>query len=223
MTIAIGLKCDGGIVLCADRHMTFQGLGYKYPEVKLDAMAGGEWVVGYGYAGMPELWKDAVKQINAQLAQYIGKIIGGDAVAEIASSVFDGMGDLTSQLYMLIAVWSEPEGGKLYKFMGSDVLPAQDFECLGVGDTSLVRFLKHRCLPNHPPLDLGIGAGIYFIKKAKDFIRDCGGETDVLVIRGPNPYWVKAEDISKIERDIDAKEAIMLAGFARDTLVRVDW
>src|SRR2546428_12315379 len=108
MTMALGLPCSEGLLICADEEVSARG-GDKYYEERISCvdLFGSALVSSYG--GSSDLWKEAIEKISRKLLELQGPDEDGDvcvtpqAIYETADEVFTGMGR-PSNLQMLIGV-----------------------------------------------------------------------------------------------------------------------
>lgn len=65
----------------------------------------------------------------------------------------------------------------------NDLVRESHMECLGVGDTSLVKYLSELMLPLVLSTAHAVTAGSYIVKQVKDFVDGCGGGTHIVTLR----------------------------------------
>ena len=213
MTIAIGMRCIDGIVLAADQEITGPS-GVKYPEEKIRIIEGKGFVLALTYADSTGLMKEVQKKI----LDFIGKTpdieITPEAVYNNAESILIGMGrqqnDLNLQL--LIAISTLYEGPEMFIFNGSGFHRADGFNCLGVGDSSLIRYLSK---PLYNPLlatENAKNLGIYLVAKGIDCIAGCGEPINVAIIkRGGIFTWLVSAEIEDRKAAMEAVESQYLS------------
>ncbi|MGD0324615.1 MAG: hypothetical protein ABSD45_12850 [Terriglobia bacterium] len=156
------------------------------------------------YAGLPQLAKEAKDKIARALEDInIGLTKGrvdADTVYKIADEVLTGMGrhyaDLNLQ--MLIAVSSLSDiftPLQMFVFDSKGLYPADTLQLLGLGDSSLLRYLYDTAYP--PKMDTRLGArlAIYMVENAKKYIDHCGGKTDLIIIK-EGRKWYSADDFA---------------------------
>lgn len=78
------------------------------------------------------------------------------------------------------------EGFKLFRSRKNLLIPAE-FECLGVGDSSLVRYLVESFVTSRMGVHHYLPLLIYVMHQAKKYIEGCGGPTDVMYVRKLEP------------------------------------
>jgi 20S proteasome alpha/beta subunit len=226
MTIGIGIMCEGGIVLCADRQITL-AYSYKYPETKISEWSGNGWIVAMTYAGVPARFFELSKHIESHLYAVSDDEITSDYVRNGVVDALKKMGDLASDnpsLALIIAVSTIMEQPQMFCFQKSQVDLSDGFACIGIGDSALIRHLSTRFLHQHRKLNFGVGLALYMVKKAEDHIDGCGGPSDLLILRtGGNYKWIQDTQITKMEAEIAEGELRMCKEFGLNVLTRVDW
>src|ERR1700691_4105589 len=108
MAIALGLPCEGALVICADEQVSVPG-GDRYQEERIASVELFGSAVVSSYGGHPGVWKEAWEKIGQKVAQIQGPDEDGDvsvtphSIYESADEVFTAMGRPAS-LQMLIAI-----------------------------------------------------------------------------------------------------------------------
>src|SRR4029077_16311116 len=108
MSIALGLPCRDGLLICADEEVQAPG-GNKSYEERISCVDLYGSVLVSSYAGAPELWKEATDKIAHQLIGLPGPegaravCVTPPAIYESADEVFPTMGR-PPNLQMLMAV-----------------------------------------------------------------------------------------------------------------------
>lgn len=181
MTIVVGFRCSDGIVLGADRQITATG-AFKYHEPKYRIENFDTFTAVFAYAGLPGMAQEIHDKISAGLVGIGPDRAGVESVRQVTENVLSEMGRLYTdlQVQMLIGVTSWQGGTDLLKFDGKAVHVARDFEYLGFGDSSLIRFLADSLYTKHLTVSTGMDLAIYLVKKAEDYIDGCGGPIDVI-------------------------------------------
>jgi hypothetical protein len=98
----------------------------------------------------------------------------------------------------------------MIKTSNEAVCIARDFECIGAGDSSLLRFLEPLvCCPT----GMGYAAAqarllsVYLIYQAKRYVDGCGGTTDIRVLWPHGHYDLENGAGRDIEKEIDEIES----------------
>jgi 20S proteasome alpha/beta subunit len=186
VTIALGFKCLDGIVLGADQQITKEG-GLKYTEGKLRWFTpDGEpygWAVGLAYAGNPDQMKlfveNAAREIKTLKPQPTVAAIR-KAVEDVLRSMAEDNDEMNLELLLGISIQNEPD--TLLVTKNKLVREAKEPQCLGVGDSSLLRYLAEMMCSLDMSTQYALQIAIYMIQHAKKFVDNCGGGTDLYVV-----------------------------------------
>jgi hypothetical protein len=207
MTMVAGFRCTDGIVICADQQMTSPG-GFKYHECKISIEEGGSaWRLVFAYAGVPGLAKEAREKIMRTVGPLDPNDVTREAVQNVADGVLNDMGrqygSLEGQLQLLIGVSVFLQEPDLLKFDGRALHVADNFNYLGIGESSLIRFLSDKLYSKRLDSKTGADLGCYLIKKAEDYIDGCGGKIDVVILEpslGEYDWLTEAQVQDAIEK-----------------------
>jgi 20S proteasome alpha/beta subunit len=198
MTVVVGIPCSDGIVLAADQEISSPGW-HKYHESKLFVVDGWDSRIVLGYSGLPSLAKEAREKIilglgaiekeesvittNSRIRECVEKIL-----TEMAQQHFN---QLDLSLLIASSCSNYPE---LWKFNNAGFHGVYgEFEVLGAGDSSLVRYLQ-QAHSIHDSVETGESLAIFFVEKAKQNIEGCGGKTDVISIKNDGSLREIPED-----------------------------
>jgi hypothetical protein len=191
VTVGVGFLCDNGVVLCADTQITWPQ-NHKYYESKIYPHRTAHWTMVNTFSGDPSL----AKSFNAKFDDAMSLINKPVTLALIADviettlSFFDSVltGD-PGQLSMLCAVVVPDKEIALLKTTGTVVNRVVNYDYVGVGDSSVLRYLAQMVAHVHL---VGLHSvfqatllGTYLVLKAKTFVDGCGGDTDIFIVR-PN-------------------------------------
>lgn len=212
MTIALGLPCTDGLVICTDGQLTVSG-GHKFQEEKIECEEFYGATLVFSYAGLPGLWKEARNKIVHSLQKLEAPFEEGPAITpenvyNAADEVFTGMGRLYTELnlQMLIAVGGVLHAPELFVFDRNAFYRATDFTCLGVGESSLVRYLADSLYRRSISKEEGKNIGIYLVSKAIQYIDGIGPPIDAIVVSGHLPEWLSEQEIKERESAMLSKE-----------------
>jgi len=214
MTIALGLPCREGLLICADQEVSAPG-GDKFYEERISCidLFGSSLVSSYG--GSPDLWKEAIDKISRRLLELQGPEEEGDvcvtpqAIYETADEVFAGMGR-PANLQMLIGVGGVFNTPELFVFDGGAMHRAVGITCVGAGELSLVRYLAENLYSPIMTLESAKNLGIYLIAKAAQYVSGVGAPMDAVVIAGHQPEWLGDTEIKEREAAMLAREKALL-------------
>jgi 20S proteasome alpha/beta subunit len=210
MTIIAGFRCTDGVVLCADRLITRGDSTYYEEKIHLESSH--DYALLVAGADDPELAKEIFQLLDKRIAGEPSPT--PDSVRASADAILTDMGRLdptvTSPLpiELLIATSFPGSNAELFAFCGKGLFAVDDYKFGGVGDSSLVRFLCEGLYDERMTTDSAATLGIYLVKKAKDYVRGCGGPTDLFIIR-QNGEWQKVEiaTIDMVEKELERSEA----------------
>ena len=214
MTIALGLPCSEGLLICADEEVSARG-GDKYYEERIACvdLFGSALVSSYG--GSSDLWKEAVEKISRRLLELQGPEEEGDvcvtpqAIYDTADEVFAGMGR-PSNLQMLMGVGGVFNTPELFVFDQGAMHRAGAITCVGAGESSLVRYLAENLYSPSMTLEAAKNLGIYLISKAAQYVNGVGAPMDAVVIAGHQPEWLGDTEIKEREAAMLAREKSLL-------------
>ncbi len=183
MTIVLGFRCADGVVMCADQQITAPG-AFKYHQTKITVEDFEGFSAVFAYAGQPGLALEVHDKIAKVLRDLGEQKSVSDAVRQSVDSVLSDMGRLYTQLelQMLIGTTAVHQKAALVGFDGKSVHAALPFNYLGIGESSLIRFLAQKLYTTKIDVRAGVDLGAYLVKKAEDYIDGCGGPIDVVTL-----------------------------------------
>ena len=195
MTIAAGFRCKDGIVLCADTQIS---RGHtKYYEEKIYVNDGQDFAVAFAVAGDISLVKEIREKVSAKLSHpdlspdYVGQILDEALEARLYT-------DLGIEL--LVAHSIKGHKPELLKFAGKGLHTAEGCEILGVGDSSLIRFISSNVYSPEITIHEATVLAIYIVRKAKDTLEYCGGDTNVCTVQDAGEWnWLIGPEIWEVE------------------------
>lgn len=214
MTMALGLPCREGLLICADEEVSARG-GDKYYEERISCvdLFGSAFVSSYG--GSSDLWREAMEKIARKLSELQGPDEDGDvcvtphAIYETSDEVFAGMGR-PPNLQMLIGVGGVFNSPELFVFDQGAMHRATGMTCVGVGESSLIRYLAENLYSTSMTLEAAKNLGIYLISKAAQYVNGVGAPIDAIVIAGHQPEWLGDTEIKERESAMLAREKSLL-------------
>lgn len=211
MTIAIGFRCSDGVVLAADTQLTYRD-SHKLYDSKMHPHQTEEHNVTFTFAGDYTLWRsfnEKFEQTLPMLPRPLTITRIKDAI-ETVLSFFNTLDTNPNELNLLCGI-ALPDGNfTLCKTQGQTIHEVSGYEYVGVGDSSLLRFLGPLLTQPPPVAPMGqfgfivrqaVMIATYLVLKAKTNIDGCGGDTDVWVVRSDgNLRVVGASEIYGIEQ-----------------------
>ncbi len=205
MTIGIGFLCHDGIVLCADNQITWPQ-SHKYCECKIYPHFTDEWWMVNTFSGDPDL----VKSFNGKFEDAMTRISAPYTAAKIQDvietvlSFLDGLDSNPTDLWMLCAIVVHDKEMRLVRTTGKVVSEVSRYSYIGVGDSSLLRYLDQLFLGGHKPyaVDQAYLLSSYLVLKAKTHIEGCGGETDTFILRPDGTPESRSDDWYRTEQQL---------------------
>lgn len=195
MTIALGLWCDDGIVLCTDSQITVDG-GLKFNAKKIHTLHGDSWVAVLAFAGSADLMKLVDEMLYPKLLYSAKDHIGikwADHVRENLTRVMKTVctANRGRHIEVLCATSDSERGQGLWRARDTLVTDCETAECLGVGDSSVLRFLSDLFVRPGMRLLEALVLGCYMISKANTYIDRCGGPIQCTFITS----WGKYQEV----------------------------
>ena len=224
MTIALGFNCIGGVVLCADQQIGASGW-HKFNESKMYVINNPTeplYTIVLTYAGDPSV----MKTFHQKFAGVVSANKAFSSVRNLQTllegCLLDMNQDAVNSTDLLCGVSVQGGTYGLLRTKGYSVYEIGDYDQIGVGDSSLVRFLSQMLVSHPMKVYPAVYIGNYIVKKAKEFVDGCGGETDILILRGDGkcmPPWFKETEKSEqageaIEHDV--KRLLWMVANAED-------
>lgn len=209
MTIAIGMRFDGGLLLGTDTEMT-QG-NIKTSESKIVehsfgntdakcifAVAG---LVSYATMAIDKIVQDITVSGNFSFAE-MERIIKADLFHMFRNQMWPHphyeKGDHTFNL--LVAIWSKQDGLHLLACEEDAVNEVSQFECFGIG-LSLAKYLLkpiYECAKSYSDYSL---VARYVIEEVKNTVPYCGKNTEVRIVlndgSSPTPMQPFAQSVQE--------------------------
>jgi 20S proteasome alpha/beta subunit len=201
MTIGIGFNCDNGIVLGADSQMTRQNIN-KFHGQKLFCDFRDGRILALASADdlslAIEVWEKLLKH----------DLASGDAVQTALEEILDNMGRMYSELpiQLLVGIATKDEA-QLFTFIGKGIHTQPTFAVIGVGDSSLIRYLADKVPVGFwSPNECAVAAA-YILKQAEEYIDMCDGPMDlVILLKGPRLINFGSAKIDEIGADLAQQE-----------------
>jgi hypothetical protein len=213
VTIALGFKCNDGVVLCSDSQITKEG-DLKFNESKLRLVAyqgdSGNWAIGVTYAGSPEFMKLFMEKFTPSVWAIHPKP-NPSAIRSAIETILDGIyrqHRSLMNLELLCAISIPPHLDELIVSRNKLVRDAQ-VECLGVGDTSVVRYLSNLFISYNLYWKQALQIAVYIVQQAKKYTDRCGGPTEAFVIRNGGIYPHGDLVTQRLEKYFDLAEVEM--------------
>lgn len=209
MTAVVGVRCDDGIVICADRQVSVPG-AFKYFEKKIDVIErpNDEHII-IGYSGLPTLAKEAREKLSTRLDENEFQKTLAEVVHELVDNVLTEMGRhyVALELELLIGTAVLLDSPTFLKFDGKGLHKADNFSFLGVGDSSLLRYLASVLYSPNLTLSEIQNLAIYLVAQAESYIDHCGGPIDLYYMGLGGGYEILPHpEIQEILKKMEAQE-----------------
>lgn len=175
ITIALGLNCLDGFVLCADSLET-DGVTKRYIDKLWTYEVHEEWgiaIAGAGEADLADSFNDGLKDIlgNSDFDQASLLLKLRTAIRRVRASYEE------AEFGFLAIIYGLPVGySKLFRVMdGSSHLgPVRKYQSLGIGG-GLATFLASQLYRDSISVQEGVRLGTFIIDRVKDHTERCGG------------------------------------------------
>lgn len=199
MTFIVGMKCSGGVVLCADQ-LESDGVTKRYRQ-KITSVSEPEWGLcwaGSGTAYIVDRFSDKLKQM-LKGKEYNRGAIENDI--EVCLELVRQSYSREHQITLVLALFNSPHKKEnddsppsseyhLYK-ASSDVgcvAPEKEYCCAGM-DVTLASFVLANTHHWMMPVEHGIRLGLFVTALMKEYADGVGGSTDVFFYRADDPTW----------------------------------
>jgi hypothetical protein len=227
MSIAVGIQCREGIVLCADELFTTPGGGKSYgcklwiqPEMEEPELG---WKVFFAYSGFKQ-FMDAFK---GHFREALNSVIDAEVARGKSSTVTDKT--ISDAVYSTLS-WLEAEqrhetltgaellyvtaiGGqlRLHRTHGTLISDVQEYSAI-LGDSPLTKYLVPLLAGTIGGWNIShaIFSAAYLVRCACGYVDGCGGEMDLWIIR-PSGLWqgLSAHSLPKIDEHFYQLEGLI--------------
>jgi 20S proteasome alpha/beta subunit len=213
MTIAVGFLCGNGdhLILASDRQITARG-AYKVKKKKYSTSTQGFVDIACFYSGEPGTFAAFTQKLEDSLNAHANLTpeIAQDEIENILHSMKLTDPYMDSCFWLLAGIIELFEKPKLIVFDGKVVFKATDaVHVMGIGDTSLINYLKEKLhRPDMTP-NQGIALGAYLVKKATEYVDGCGEPIDVMHGNGMGFQLIDKNEVSSGIKAIENQEDLM--------------
>jgi 20S proteasome alpha/beta subunit len=210
MTIAVGVTYEYGIILCSDRLIT-HGNVFSHYEKKAEAFLTSPKST-VAICGTTDDY-DAMKSVIQNITGRFDSLESGEKLP-----LKDVLEEELAKMYLrpsanpplmeLLAAETNSVGFddefKLYKTSGPHVMTANPFDCVGIGDTSLIRYISDNLYDPKMSAQAATALGIYLVHLAGRYMPQyVGGQTDVLDVAGGSCLEISEREIKAVEEQLD--------------------
>jgi hypothetical protein len=206
MTIAIGYRCKGGVILCADTQETYDGTKRNVPKliVKESTVPDGPPLVlavaGAGHGPfidrlVSDMWKAIAGRRNTEQAI----AAADDAILDHYDRYSKSFGGKIPDAELIYAIRST-EDARLFHASGQIVNECQS-QSVGVGHI-LADYLNDRLHIRDIGLSYMLQVAVYILKETKKYVDGCGGESHIMVLPDSGPYLpiLPQDEVEKREK-----------------------
>lgn len=199
MTIAAGILCKDGIVLCADTELASNSL--RTNRSKIFAAAESEHVhVAVAASGDYDFASAAVEYTDPLMRDIkpdtkIDNVRNAfeDAISDLYQNHIWKNPTLQRDFSLLVAVWSREEGFALFKTVETVILRVTDFDVLGTGG-DLADYILKKSYRDNITVSQAVAFSAHMLAEVKNHGQGCGGETNIatLTAKGYSQISVRA-------------------------------
>jgi 20S proteasome alpha/beta subunit len=209
MTIGIGFLCDDGIVLCSDNQITYED-SHKFYQCKLDSYISEGCQVVFTYAGSPDFMKSFYGKFRDHVQQTSQSVVTARKVQDAIETVLYLFDTPDAQGTSIIAGVVVPDSEmKLFRTNGRIVGEVSNYDYVGIGDSSLLRYLRPIIAGTTiKSVHQALSVGVYLVYAAKRYIDGCGGDTDAMVLRPTGTIETRSSSTSNIEQSLGMIEIL---------------
>jgi hypothetical protein len=189
MTFCIGIQCSDGIVISADRKMTFHG-GHTFQDCKLHSLKWANGIGAWGWAGnnvdiSKAFWLEVEKRMTKSHS------FTRDEIHQLLKDILNGVMAGKNEIFQtLFGARLDPVGLKMperYLWLsdGVDVNFADRCDFIGSGDSPLSRYLRdiYLSIVGMPDVWQSSAFAIYILMQEKTYEGQLiGGPTDVIIL-----------------------------------------
>jgi len=214
VSIGLGFRCDRGVVLCSDTQITWKGR-HKAHESKLFYLSGHDWTMASVYAGDPHLWRSFKGRFHELVTtRPHGKAATTGELGEIVETAlcyFDDLDNDPLALCLIVGIVIPSKEIALIKTEGKVASEIAVFDYVGCGDSSVLRYLASITADKDAwmTIDQALYTGTHWVRHAKTYVEDCGGDTDAFVLHWNGGMQSRSEmtynweqHILRLERDV---------------------
>lgn len=182
LSTGLATICTDGLVLCAEQMVSNQTFQYYECKVKKIVLSAGRGTVALAYAGQPA---DVMKTLFENLER---RLHGQDKTREqIRVELQAALEEVLKKdkgAHQLLCGLEDNDGFYILKTYNKDISPVSPWDCIGVGDSALIRYLGAIFLGKHIhlPLRRAVPICIYMVAQAKKYVPFNGGPTDLIVL-----------------------------------------
>jgi hypothetical protein len=139
LSIALATICPDGLVLCGDREIGTPDLKFYQSKLTVIPLAPGRGKIVVGYAGSPADTMEVIYQGLRDRLENQDK--GKDEISKALQETLDGaIHQNADECHQLLCGFSDSGAFHLLKTYNRSVSPVPVWDCVGFGDSALIRF-----------------------------------------------------------------------------------
>jgi 20S proteasome alpha/beta subunit len=230
MTIAVGVLCEDGVVVGADREVSLSS--FKVEDRKAHLLKRNNVRIGLVGSGPADLVTLAAQELDNRLVPEMSMEAVKTAVDDLAQDIHAKHvltnPDKNYKLDLLLAVKTTPNGAArkvgLLRVNGTIVVWKDRYDAIGWG-YELAHYLLSQLYDQPKTLSMarGIMLAAQVLKAAKDYTQGCGGPSDIIQVRlGYVSDFVHEDDVRLHEESAEKFAKIMRPVMLAMTDVNVD-
>jgi 20S proteasome alpha/beta subunit len=210
VTIAASIRFKNGVVLCADSLMTHgranESGSFAHYEHKVFAENGRYFAAGVTGAGTTFELRTLADSLLKKARQEESE--DASTLPDMASILDGELENLAAklgfppELELLVAEIVPPSKVRVFRTQGVVVREAGPVEVLGIGETSLISYLKDTLYTREFTEKQACALGVFFVYAGKTYCPQyCGGPTRVCVLQTEYPLykWLSTQEIAGME------------------------
>jgi hypothetical protein len=187
--------------MCADTQITWPE-SHKFYECKIYEHRTDDWTLVNTFSGDPEIAK-ALNEKFDEAMLIAKKPNTARQIRGLIETLLDLM-SAPSNFSMLCAVVIPNKEMELYKATGQAIRRIDSYDYIGVGDSSLLRYLGSlltESIGREFGSEYAYNLGCYFVLKAKVFVDGCGGDTNAFILRPHGHIEIRDGDTNNTEQE----------------------
>jgi hypothetical protein len=183
LTIAIASLCVDGLVICSDQQASVGDFKFYQRKSTCIPLAGAQDWVMLAYAGTSiDTMKTIYESLRSKL-EFQHKE-PGEIEDDLQSTLNRAIPRGLRESHQLLCGFREAGVLRLLKTLNKAIYPVKKWDCIGIGDSALTRYLGGIFLDGDffMPAFRVVPICVYLVAQAKKYIQWCGGPTDLMVL-----------------------------------------
>lgn len=221
MTAIIGLKCNEGIVLCADSQESVQAVYLKGHRGKIITHIYENSVVAFAGSGPNDYVDTAIETAAEGIADDANFLEVRDHIQANLLKFFDvhlsrWQGYLQSErpeIELLVGISARSGGTDLFYYEGTSFHRTSQ-RAIGTGIVLAKHLITDLCPDPNRTIEELAGLAVYILRRLKERVEYCGGFTDLVALKSGGTFaFTDSSEIESLEdqfRKIDAHQTQVL-------------